>query len=181
MQSFYTNEFQQLFRDNYAELLVFAAGLVGEGDAEDVVVDVFADLWSRRDTLLVGDRMRNLLFKSVYNKSVNVLHQRKVKASHIVLLDELQSLRMDYLSSSAANPQQLTEAGELQSHLDSAISALPEKCRQVFRLKYQQGMAHRDIAESLEISQRTVESHLYHALSLLRTKLSGLRRSDDHA
>ena len=61
---------------------------------------------------------------------------------------------------------------DLRASLDAAIESLPPKCREVFRLSYLEDLSNREISERLGISQSTVENHIYSALKQLRQKLS---------
>ena len=55
-----------------------------------------------------------------------------------------------------------------------AIAILPEKCREVFVLSKIEGLKNREIAEKLNISEKTVERHMSIALSKLREELDWL-------
>jgi len=59
---------------------------------------------------------------------------------------------------------------ELIAELETTIRSLPEKCQIVFRLSREQGYSHRDIAQKLELSENTVESHMRRALHTLRNR-----------
>ena len=63
------------------------------------------------------------------------------------------------------------ENAELRRKIEDTINMLPEKCRQVFRMSYLNGMRNNDIAEELQLSVRTVEAHMYRALRFLRERL----------
>lgn len=63
------------------------------------------------------------------------------------------------------------ENAELRRKIEDTINMLPEKCRQVFRMSYLNGMHNNDIAEELQLSVRTVEAHMYRALRFLRERL----------
>lgn len=63
--------YDALFRQMYAKLFFYAKGLVGsEDDAQDVVEDVFTDLWQRRDDIEFGDQISSFLYRAVYTRSV---------------------------------------------------------------------------------------------------------------
>ena len=61
--------YKALFRRYYAGLLFYAARLVGEDDAEDIVQDVFVEVWRRKDTVEVGEQIQAFLYRSVYTKA----------------------------------------------------------------------------------------------------------------
>lgn len=63
---------------------------------------------------------------------------------------------------------------DIKETINNSIDALPDRCREVFRLSYIEGFSHREIARKLSISERTVDSHIYSALRELRTSLSSI-------
>jgi RNA polymerase sigma-70 factor (ECF subfamily) len=56
--------------------------------------------------------------------------------------------------------------------LESIIEALPEQCRRAFRLQKFSGLSQRDIAQTMNISEKTVEKHLAGALVRILEALS---------
>ena len=66
--------YRQLFRKYYANLLFYATRMVGEEDAEDVVQEVFVELWHRRDSVTVGEQIQAFLYRAVYTRALNVLN-----------------------------------------------------------------------------------------------------------
>ena len=67
--------YRQLFRKYYANLLFYATRMVGEEDAEDVVQEVFVELWHRKDSVTVGEQIQAFLYRAVYTRALNVLKQ----------------------------------------------------------------------------------------------------------
>ena len=167
--------FQCLFRQYYSGLLFYATRIVGEDDAEDVVQDVFFDLWKRQEKIQVGEAIQAFLYRSVYTKSLNILKHREVADNYTETEVEFYKKRLDYYQPDNADVIRRIESLELRKEIDHAIDGLPEKCREVFKLSYLHDMKNKDIADVLGLSLRTVEAHMYKALKILRDKLSYLR------
>ncbi len=162
--------FRSLFRSYYPQLRAFASTLVGEHEADDVVEDVFADLWKRRDSIELGDRTSGYLYRCVYTRAMSLLRHRHVAAERLQLLDDINEYR-EQAFETAFSPHHQLERKELRHRIETAIDQLPEKCRQVFRMSYQLGMSHQAIADELNITPRTVDTHVYNALKQLRKML----------
>ena len=175
MQRNINTVYDALFRQMYAKLFFYAKGLVGsEDDAQDVVEDVFTDLWQRRGDIEFGDQISSFLYRAVYTHSINLLKRRKISSGYIQQLDDISSKLLETLQSNLKDPVHMLENNELGSMLDDAIDELPIRCREVFRMSYLQGLHNNDIAELTGTSVRTVEAHMYRALKYLRQKLSNI-------
>ena len=71
--------YKALFRQYYPSLIFYATRLVGEEEAEDVVQDVFVELWKRKDHIEIGDQIQAFLYRAVYTRALNVLKHRSVE------------------------------------------------------------------------------------------------------
>lgn len=60
--------YKVVFRQCYPKLLFYATRLVGTEEAEDVVQDVFVELWRRRDSVVIGEQILAFLYRSVYTQ-----------------------------------------------------------------------------------------------------------------
>ena len=147
--------YKSLFRRYYTNLLFYATRIVGEEDAEDVVQDVFVELWKRKDTMKVGEQIQAFLYRAVYTRALNVLKHRDIVSGYEAVMKRI-------------------EDAELRRKLSDAINELPDKCRMVFKLSYLHDMKNKEIADTMGVSLRTVEAHMYKALKLLRDKLGYL-------
>lgn len=168
--------FDNLFKRAYPKLFFYARSIVGnEEDAEDVVEDVFLELWRRRDSVEWGDKIDAYLYRAVFTRSINSLRMANHSEEQLSLLTAINDRRMAYLESEAGNPQRDAEIGDLRTAIDGALNALPAKSRQVFEMSYVEGISHQEIARSQGISVRTVEAHVYSALRVLRKRLEKAR------
>lgn len=164
--------FDSIFRRTYSRLYFYALSLLSdESDADDVVEEVFAGLWRRMDELDLEDNIEGFLYRAVYTRSVNVLKRRNVDAGRLSAIEDINNMRMEYYSGINDDPLHSMENAELRRKIEDTINMLPEKCRQVFRMSYLNGMHNNDIAEELQLSVRTVEAHMYRALRFLRERL----------
>ncbi len=91
----------------------------------------------------------------------------------IDLVESIDTMRLDHLVTETDQSQKIEQI-ELRAQIENAINELPEKCREVFKLSYIHGLRNRDIADTMDISVRTVDAHIYKALRILREKLSSL-------
>lgn len=166
--------YQALFRRYYSSLIFYATRLVGEDEAEDVVQDVFVELWKRKEYIEIGDQIQAFLYRSVYTRALNVLKHRNVEEGYCAAMEEINQRRTEFYQPDNNEVIRRIEDRELRKEIHSAINELPEKCKEVFKLSYLYEMKNKEIAEALGISLRTVEAHMYKALKYLRSRLNPL-------
>ena len=158
--------FELLFKKHYTALCHFSNKyLLNTEEAQDVVQEVFLKLWEDRDEIDADESLKAYLFKITANRSINKLRRRKVKTRY----DEI--LKFVYLDNSETTPHDSFLEQELFEYLGVALSKIPPQCRKVFDLSRIDGLKYSEIAEYLNISVKTVESHMSKALTILRTEL----------
>ncbi|MCP9235369.1 RNA polymerase sigma-70 factor [Lewinella sp. JB7] len=158
----------ELFRRYYVDLCRVAIRLVSDGPAaEDIVQEMFTSLWTKRDRLPEETPAVNAyLRRSVRNRSLNFLRDRK----RIPVDDaEPSDTTADTLHQ---QPTAALEREELQTRVNRAIDRLPERCRLVFVMSKVEDMSHREIADELSISVKTVENQMTRAYKFLREWLA---------
>ena len=155
--------FETLFRAHYAGLVGLADSIVRDrGAAEELAQDVMLELWRRRETLAIETTVKAYLFRAARNRALNwVRHQRTA---------ERLTPPPDERGPFPPADVELLE-GEIQQALREAVSTLPERCRQVFELSRVHGLTYPEIAQSMEISVKTVEAQMGKALRVLRERL----------
>ena len=156
--------FEQLFRAWYARLADCAARLVSDPDAaEDVVQTVFVSLWNRRDALPDATRLPAYLHRAVRNRALN--HLRDQRATHGL------SLLTDEELYTAPSVESDLEDDDLATALQLALRSLSPRTRQVFLLSRSHELTYTEIASTLAISVKTVETLMGRALRALRVTL----------
>jgi len=132
--------------------------------AEEVVQDVMLELWRRRESLAKDSSPQAYLFQSTRNRALNHIRHERVERK-----SEPELMRQTEMSASA--PSQLVEE-EIEVALRTAVSELPDRCREVFELSRTHGLKYAEIATVLGISVKTVEAQMGKALRSLRVKLA---------
>ena len=168
----FDSTYKLLFRKYYDNLLFYATRIVGEEEAEDVVQDVFVELWRRKDTVTVGEQIQAFLYRAVYTRALNVLKHRDIKNSYEAVVTEINQKRVEFYQPDSNDVVKRIEDRELRRELSEAINELPDKCKMVFKLSYLHDMKNKEIAETMGISFRTVEAHMYKALKLTSSLVS---------
>ncbi len=167
MQSDGEQAIEHLFRMYYAYLCQAVYKILGDPSlVEDLVQDVFYELWRKKDRLNINISIRAYLRRAAVNKALNFIRDQKIKFE-----DEERAPVQESKISSAL---QTMEAAELQSRIDEVIDGLPNRCRVVFVLSRFEEMTYQEIAEQLDISVKTVENQISKALKILREALGPL-------
>jgi len=134
--------------------------------AEDIVSEVFLKLLRKRTVLLTIQHLEGYLFKMVKHEA---LAQIKNEGRHVLNVP-VDGIRDD-LSQDAVDPEKIMINEDLGHLLNGVIEKLPPKRGLVFKMVKDENMSYRQVAEILEISERTVEVHLKLAIQDLRKAL----------
>lgn len=144
--------FRQLFRLYSDRLYRFACALLNnEQEAEEVVSDVFMQLWLRRGQILQIKHFSTYCYSAVRNTALNYLKKRNARAP----MQEPEMLGAS-INHSVSGPDDLLITKENLQAVSRAVEALPPTCRMIFRLVREDGLKYRDVAEILGITLSTV-------------------------
>ena len=164
-----TAALKQLFRLHYPSLCSFAEKLTGERqEAEDIVAEVFIRLWKQYPVFSSLDKIKAFLYISTRNACLDILKSRKRRNQHKQAFQQL--MGSDMVSDEAFAEAELHHTLVLQL-LYEEIENLPDRCREVFKLSYLQGMKNDAIAGKLGVSYDTVRTQKQRALQYLRSAL----------
>lgn len=160
-----TEIFRQLYSRYYKALMLYAMKLTGnEKTAEDLVQNVFLNLWENRDVFDDEDAVRNFLYLSVRHRAID-------HARHVRVEDKYRgyALGNDEAFETAWEDSEAFKS-EIYRRLVDAINELPPRQREIF-LHYMQGRKNAEIAQAMNISEETIRVQRKRALKTLREKL----------
>lgn len=170
------NIVENLFRKYYKVLRAYAYRLSGDRIiAEDIVQDVYYELWKKRDELEMENAIKYYLFRSIYTKTLNYLNSKTYTEQEPFEHSTEGRIQQIYIQSFIYDQESELMYKELQQEINTVINSLPEQCKKVFILSRKYELKNREIAEQLDISVKTVEKHISKALSILRISLKDLR------
>jgi len=164
-------DFKQFFYTYFPRLLYYACRFVDKETGEDIVQEVFIYVWENRENIIMEDSFLSFLYEMVYNKALNVLKHQQVKTEKHAEIEIMQKA-LNYFSPYNNPVFERIINHEQYEELKTAIDKLPEKGRLCIRMSYLQGLKAKEIAQILQISPRTVETHLYKSIKTLRKKFN---------
>lgn len=168
--------FNEIYELHYLSVRFYANLMLDDGDAEDVVQDVFLNLWLHRDGLDDALSIRGYLLRSVYNSALNIFKKQKHADNYFSSYEkEIEEMGYTYYDPDSCDIIRRLYNEDLRTGLQAAIDSLPARCREVFTLSYLQDMPSKEISKMLGISLSTVDNHIYSALKQLRDKLGGYK------
>lgn len=157
--------FKAVFLHHYESLCNFCWRYTrSRAISEDLVQEVFADLWDLKNSLDPNKSLKVYLYQAVKNKSYDyIAHQKVVKK---------------YQANQNYAPQKVVRQKKISQEdtafikaARQAIDALPQRAQQTYVLHREDGLTYPEIAEVMGITVKTVESQMSRALDILRSQL----------
>ncbi|WP_198405797.1 RNA polymerase sigma factor [Chitinophaga caeni] len=132
-------------------------------DAEELLHDIFLKLWHFREKIDTSADVQILLFTMARNHILNFIRKKSL---------EFTDLPAETVALIAEEPPiiQRIDLAALQVQYQQIMQRLGEKQRKVFKLSREDGFSHKEIAEMMGISTRTVEAHIHSSLKVMRSE-----------
>lgn len=156
--------FKKLFEKYWEDLYRKAYHrLQDQALAEDMVQDVFADLWAQRTRLNIHRGIANYLYSVLKYKIIHWAsqhdRQQQMQAHLLERMEEIEDTILGVL-----------EAGSIKKTISEVIDTFPANMRQIFLLRtedYSVG----EIAAALQLAEQTIKNNHTEALKRLKIKL----------
>lgn len=156
------------FMEHYSSRLYhYAFALLGQKEsAEEIVSDVFFEVWKNRKDLGQIENMNAWIQTITYRKAISCL--RKDTGKSELSFDEIG----DFVFEPVQSPDEEMISKEEMAKINNAIQQLPPKCKHVFFLAKMEGLPYKEIAEMLDISVKTINNHIAFALEGIARNLN---------
>ncbi|MGQ8334944.1 RNA polymerase sigma-70 factor [Sunxiuqinia sp. A32] len=155
---------EDLFNYYYPRLFRFSKTFLKFDDGiDDILQEVFIKIWDNRQNIKTNTSFNSYIFTITQNLLLNELRRR---LNNQKIKDQIlrASIAQEYHSFESF------EYEELRVKTVEFIEELPVKQKEIFKLSRVEGLSHKEIAERLNISTKTVEYHIGQAISQLRKK-----------
>ena len=156
--------FSLLFQTYYTDLVLFCGNFIKDKDScEDIVQSIFLKLWNDRKNIQIEISLKSYLLKAVRNSCLDEFR-------HIEIVRQYET---EFGSSALDNydTENYILYSDLYAHLSRALEKIPDLYKEAFVLNRFEGLKYREIAEKLNVSERTVEVRVSKTLDLLRKQL----------
>ncbi|MES2265960.1 MAG: RNA polymerase sigma-70 factor [Bacteroidota bacterium] len=154
--------FETLYHKYSGKAYQVAYNLFRDSDVcQDLVQELFIDLWAKRNTLRITS-LEWYLKVAIKNRVLMYIRTQKATLD----LSAIATLTEKYSTDSKLMQNDISHL------LEEGVERLPEKCRQIFTLSRKEYLSNKEIASRLNISVKTVENQMTIALRYLRTGLS---------
>jgi RNA polymerase sigma-70 factor (family 1) len=160
------DSFNNVVKQYYPALVFFAEKTIDDRfAAQELVQDVFVRLWERKHDFNNDSNIRNYLYLSARNSCLNYLRDAKRRAQREKQIIPLSPVSEEDITNNII-------LSEIWREIDQAINTLPEQCRKVIKMAFDEGKDTGEIASTLGITESTVRNQKARGLSILRKILS---------
>lgn len=153
--------FEQIFNFYYNRIYSFALNtLFDKTFAEDITQTVFITLWEKRETIEPEIDIAPLLYtiakNRVYRQTQQMLRKYKYEQTQQDIVSEL------------SDPEETVNYHFMENILSELIEKIPSARRRIFLLSRKDNLSNREIANRLQISEKTVETQIRRAIAFLK-------------
>lgn len=157
-------EFEQAFKDNWEQMYQSAYVRIGDQAAvEDIIQEIFVDVWQRRETLQIKSGLKAYLLTAVKYQVMRYYEERARYRT-----EELNEIQI------SQEPDDMLGFEALYGQIEVVIERLPSRAQLIFRMSKLEGCSVDEIADRLQLSSQTVHNQLSKSMKILRGELKHL-------
>lgn len=162
------DNYKKIFEQHYQSLVMFANRFLSAvGESEDLVQEVFVDLWENKNEFPNDIALKVFLYKAVRNKCYNIIKHNKVKEKYT------QEVKNSIQDDGFFLKQIIEE--EIVVQLYKAIETLPERKVEIIKLSLK-GYSNQAIADELEVKLQTIKTMKSQAYKILKERFQNLEK-----
>jgi RNA polymerase sigma-70 factor, ECF subfamily len=159
---------EALFNHFYPRLYRFSLTFLKvEEGIDDILQEVFLKIWLNRKKITNADTFNAYIFTITRNLLLNEIRNRLNSQKAMETLFE-KSVAVEFQLSGQIEFQ------ELRDMVSAIVAGLPDRQQEIFNMSRSEGLSHREIAQKLQIAEKTVEYHIHQVIAILRKRLREL-------
>ena len=159
--------YKELYLTLYPAIFSFISGFIkSRPAAEEIISDVFIKIWEKRQDLELIVNLKVYCYVIAKNLSLNYIEKQK-RVSTLNIEDFTDTLTERFI-----DPEQLMITSEMVDRISLAINSLPARCKMIFTLIKENGFKYKDVAEIMNISEKTVENQMAIALKKISVSIT---------
>ncbi|PSK90731.1 RNA polymerase sigma-70 factor [Taibaiella chishuiensis] len=132
--------------------------------AEEIVSDVLLALWEKKHKINIVSSLRSYLYTATRNHSIDYLRAQTRNVTYENIEDVMDAAGAE---GSLGDFDSRDYTLDFRQELEALLIVLPPKRRKIFIL-YKDGMKHKEIAEMLRLSEKTVRNNIERAVRQLK-------------
>lgn len=163
-------DFSEIYLQYFESLCLYAYRFFPEKEeAHDIVQEVMVKIWEKKESISEIGNMKGYLYRAVYNGCINKLKKLKVRDKYA------DQRRLRLLEIELESFEETFFQWELREKINDEVDKLSPQEKKIFMMRYKQLKRYKEIASILNISERTVETHIQNATKKLRAALINFR------
>jgi RNA polymerase sigma-70 factor, ECF subfamily len=160
--------YEQMFKTYYSMLFNYAREIVkNQIQAEEIVVETFMKIWSKRQEINIETSLKPYLFRSVYNACINHIRHKAIEDKYQAYFVHHIQTNDNFRIDTSNMPLNKILYKELEVVVEKSIEKLPPQCQEMFRLSRFENLSNDEIAEKLGVTVNTVRTQI----AIARTKM----------
>jgi RNA polymerase sigma-70 factor (family 1) len=158
--------FSYVFTSYYRDLVSFANTFIHNAEeSHEIVQDVFVDLWTAHEQLLISKSLKSYLLKAVQNDCFDYIRHLAIKNKYSEFVLKNEELFEN-------NTESYIIHSELEEQISNALKQMPSDLSVAFIMNRTNNLNYREIADKLNVSVRTVEVRISKAIQFMRIFLA---------
>jgi RNA polymerase sigma-70 factor (family 1) len=164
--------FDEVYARLYKKMCAFAASLVYDSvESEDQATDGFVKLWRHHKDFSNLAHVERFLVQTIKNSCIDYLRKNKHRSKYVE-----DAIKQGLISEDQI--ERKYQKADIINRIYDRIDKLPEGQRNCFKLTYLEGHTNNEVAQILNLSEKTVRNQNWLALRTLRLALNNLDNND---
>ena len=131
--------------------------------AQEMVQEIFLSLWERRDSISITSPIEHYLVRAAKMKVFEYIRNKNIHETHLA------KIQQNSVCSTSCTEHEILY-NDLNEHLQTLLNQLPSQSQRVYLLR-KEGLSNKEIAATMEISEKAVEYHTTKTLRFLQQKI----------